>query len=233
MLCTHLRSLLCLSEPKGALSLPSPAPHFHLPEIGQQKYFRDSRGWPRQDGGPLGAQLLGRGLGAPVGPQRVLGGHGEAAARARGGQEGAGPAAGSGSRGLRRAGRCTAPGCRPLMSYPWPATPPRRGGRLPAPPPGSRVIILALAKLSGRWGESPKRARAASLPSPPRPPPPGKNQVPESRVAARAPGARDGGRAFGTRCEVKQLCRCALRAQSKRFYCKLCFRLTPNFLAHP
>ena len=110
-------------------SLPrAPPPRFHVPESRRQKYFRDSKGRPRQDGGALGAQVLGRRLGAPVGAQRVPGGDGEAASRAgarerRGGARDArlaGPGSGgwgwfprrSGPAG-RGAARCTARGSLP------------------------------------------------------------------------------------------------------------------------
>lgn len=72
-----------------------------MPEIGHEKYFRDSRGQPQQDGGPLGAHLLGRRLGAPISTQRVPGGDGEDAR---------GPGRGTEGRGQRReAGRARAP----------------------------------------------------------------------------------------------------------------------------
>lgn len=75
---------LHLSQSPKYPSFPrAPPPRFHVPESRQQKYFRDSKGRPRQDGGALGAQVLGRRLGAPVGAQRVPGGDGEAASRAR------------------------------------------------------------------------------------------------------------------------------------------------------
>lgn len=53
-----------------------------MPASGAAGALPGDGGRPRQDGGPLGAQLLGRWLGAPVGPQRVSGGDGEAALRA-------------------------------------------------------------------------------------------------------------------------------------------------------
>lgn len=65
-------------------SVPAPRPAPATPRAGEWAagVLPGDGGRPRQDGGPLGAQLLGRWLGAPFGAQRVPGGDGEAASRA-------------------------------------------------------------------------------------------------------------------------------------------------------
>lgn len=101
-----------------------------MPEIGQISTSGVAKVGPRQDGGPLGAQLLGRWLGAPIGAQRVPGGDGEAALRARAQEKWAGPEA-RGWLGLVSAARrgslrrCRAESgrvasrCTSLGSFPW------------------------------------------------------------------------------------------------------------------
>lgn len=134
-------------------------------------YFRDSKGRPRQDGGALGAQVLGRRLGAPVGAQRVPGGDGEAASRARarekrGGARDArlaGPGPGgwgwfpprSGPAG-RVAVRCTARGSLPsneLQPSLWPRRILEEKSWILRLAPS----FLSLAKPSVQWNESPKQ----------------------------------------------------------------------------
>lgn len=68
--------------PKESAPAPRPAPF--IPRAGEWAVgvLPGDRGQPRQDGGPHGAQLLGRRLGAPFSPQRVPGGAGEGALRA-------------------------------------------------------------------------------------------------------------------------------------------------------
>lgn len=94
--------------PQIVLPLPRPAPAFPRAGKWATKVLPGSKGRPRQDGGPLGAQLLGRRLGAPIRPQRVPGGDGEAASRARAREAGAGPEA----RGQPDAVLCGAAGSR-------------------------------------------------------------------------------------------------------------------------
>lgn len=72
--------------PRGPPQPLGPPSRFHLPEVGAATALPgQQRSGPRQDGGPLGAQLLGRRLGSPFGPQRIPGGDGEATSRAGGG----------------------------------------------------------------------------------------------------------------------------------------------------
>lgn len=144
--------------------------------------------------------------------------------------------------GLRRAGRWTALGsCSRVTPGLWP----HRGvaGGLPlfllAP-----ELFSSLQSYLGGGVRARSGARAASSPAP-LVPAGSFGKEPGSRKpgsGARAPWARDRGRdappcpevrSSEPGCEVKQLCRFALRTQSKMFHCKLCFRLTPNFLAHP
>uniref|UniRef100_A0A5F4WBG3 Metaxin 3 n=1 Tax=Callithrix jacchus TaxID=9483 RepID=A0A5F4WBG3_CALJA len=70
-------SLQSFSSPKLPFSPFATPPPFHVPEIRRQSTSGIVKVDPPQDGGLLGAQLLGRRLGAPIGSQRVPGGDGD------------------------------------------------------------------------------------------------------------------------------------------------------------